>query len=231
MQALLGTGNGFTASWDPPAWAPVSRRGTSGCAGSGRSAVPVKGLELVGRQLRRGPRRDHRVMSYDNDAYMQGYRVSVKRPQEAVLRRDLGHRRLPRRPCHSRMCSNASSGWTTTTTRRPSSPSSCRQDPRGVGLTGRRSITWTPCGKASASARRTWFQHVIDDVRMQAYQRTDSPTGTGRVRRGGAAVLHARDGLRRLCACRPSTTPLLNGDRYGLGHRAYVGGSSTSCPN
>ena len=85
LQALLGTGNGFTASWDTtgvgtgdPAWDFRVRR-------LWVRAVPVDGLELSAGSFDVVRGETTEIMSYDNDAYMQGYRVSVKRPAQAFF--------------------------------------------------------------------------------------------------------------------------------------------------
>ena len=80
LQAFLGTGNGFGGSWDAtgvgtgnPTWDFRVRRLFV-------QAIPVEGVELAAGSfdVLRGEATE--IVSYDNDAFMEGYRVSISRP-------------------------------------------------------------------------------------------------------------------------------------------------------
>ena len=85
LNAGVATGNNFTGSWNNTGW------------GTGRgatnlylkqlflSAKPVKGLELQygGLSLLRGESTE--ITSYDNDAYIVGQRLSLKRPEHVFF--------------------------------------------------------------------------------------------------------------------------------------------------
>ncbi len=85
IQSTLGTGNSFTGTWDPtgvgtgtPTWDFRVRRLYA-------QAVPVKGFELAAGSFDVIRGETTEVTNYDNDAFMQGYRVSVKRPHDLYL--------------------------------------------------------------------------------------------------------------------------------------------------
>src|SRR6185436_13745023 len=80
IQSFMGTGNSFTGTWDPtgvgtgdPTWDFRVRRLYA-------QAIPVKGLELAAGSFDVVRGETTEVTNYDNDAFMQGYRVSLKRP-------------------------------------------------------------------------------------------------------------------------------------------------------
>ena len=227
VQALLGTGNGFTPSWDTtgvgtgePVWDFRVRRLWA-------RAVPVDGLELSAGSFDVVRGETTEIMSYDNDAYMQGYRVSVKRPAKAffdeisVTAGYLGDFSQPNVFERFKWMDNHNYTQALVAKR--------------VGKILAASVDWTSVDHVDTVREgvRIGTKHlipaVIDDVRMQAYQRTDSPTGTGlsveaerlfstrAIAYGGYAHVDRHE-------------PLLNGDRYGLGHRAYVGGSINFLP-
>jgi len=227
VQALLGTGNGFTASWDTtgvgtgdPAWDFRVRR-------LWVRAVPVDGLELSAGSFDVVRGETTEIMSYDNDAYMQGYRVSVKRPAHvffdeiSVTAGYLGDLTQPNVFERFKWMDNHNYTQALVAKR--------------VGKVLAASIDWTSVDHVDTVREgvrigaKDLIPGVIDDVRVQAYQRTDSPTGTGMsveaerffskraMAYGGYAHADRHNGL-------------LNGDRYGLGHRVYGGGSLNLLP-
>ena len=85
IQSTLGTGNTFTGSWDPtgigtgePRWDFRVRRLFA-------QAVPLTGIEVSAGSfdVLRGETTE--IIGYDNDAYIEGYRASVKRPATFYL--------------------------------------------------------------------------------------------------------------------------------------------------
>jgi hypothetical protein len=227
LQALLGTGNGFTACWvtpgvgtGDPAWDFRVRR-------LWVRAVPVDGLELSAGSFDVVRGETTEIMSYDNDAYMQGYRVSVKRPAHvffdeiSVTAGYLGDLTQPNVFERFKWMDNHNYTQALVAKR--------------VGKVLAASIDWTSVDHLDTVREgvrigaKDLVRGVIDDVRVQAYQRTDSPTGTGMsveaerffskraMAYGGYAHTDRNNGL-------------LNGDRYGLGHRVYGGGSLNLLP-
>ncbi len=160
-----------------PAWAPANRRGTSGCAVSGLRAVPVDGLELSAGSFDVVRGETTEIMSYDNDAYMQGYRVSVKRPAQAffdeisVTAGYLGDVSQPNVFERFKWMDNHNYTQALVAKR--------------VGKMFAASVDWTSVDHVDTVREgvrigaKDLIPRVIDDVRVQAYQRTDSPTGTG----------------------------------------------------
>ena len=85
IQSTLGTGNTFAGSWDPtgigtgePRWDFRVRRLYA-------QAVPLTGIEVSAGSfdVLRGETTE--IIGYDNDAYIEGYRASVKRPATFYL--------------------------------------------------------------------------------------------------------------------------------------------------
>ncbi len=80
LQSSLGTGNNFTGSWDAtgagtgqPAWNFRVRRLFV-------QAIPISGFELSAGSFDALRGESSEITTLDNDAYLEGYRVSVKRP-------------------------------------------------------------------------------------------------------------------------------------------------------
>ena len=80
IQSSLGTGNSFTGSWDAtgagtgePTWDFRVRRLYA-------QAVPVQGIELATGSFDALRGENSEITALDNDAYLEGYRASVKRP-------------------------------------------------------------------------------------------------------------------------------------------------------
>jgi hypothetical protein len=227
LQALLGTGNGFTASWDTtgagtgdPVWDFRVRRLWA-------RAVPVDGLELSAGSFDVVRGETTEILSYDNDAYMQGYRVSVKRPAQAffdeisVTAGYLGDTSQPNVFERFKWMDNHNYTQALLAKR--------------VGKMLAASVDWTSVDHVDTVREgvrigtKDLIPAVIDDMRVQAYQRTDSPTGTGmsiEAERMFSKRAMAYGGYAHV----DRNNALLNGDRYGLGHRGYVGGSINLLP-
>jgi hypothetical protein len=80
IQSFLGTGNSFTGSWDPtgagtggPTWDFRVRRLYA-------QAVPANGVELAAGSFDAIRGESTEITTLDNDAYLEGYRASIKRP-------------------------------------------------------------------------------------------------------------------------------------------------------
>jgi hypothetical protein len=227
LQALLGTGNNFTGSWDTtgagtgdPTWHFRVRR-------LWLRAVPVEGLELStgSFDVLRGETSE--ILSYDNDAYMQGYRVSVKRPAQAFFDEisvTAGYLGDPTQPnVFERFKWMDNHNYTQALVA------------KRAGKMSAASVDWTSVDhvdtvrEAVRIGTKGLVPGLIDDVRAQAYQRTDSPAGTG------LSVEAERFFSKRAMAYggyahADRNNPPLNGDRYGRGHRMYGGGSINILP-
>ena len=227
VQALLGTGNGFTASWDTTgvgtgdlAWDFHVRR-------LWLRAVPADGLELSAGSFDVLRGETSEITTYDNDAFMQGYRVSVKRPSQAffdeisITAGYLGDTAQPNVFGRFKWMDNHNYTQALVA--------------RRVGKMFAASVDWTSLDHVDTVREgvrigaKDLIPAVIDDVRVQAYQRTDSPTGTGmsvEAERRFSKRAMAYGGYAHV----DRNNALLNGDRYGLGHRGYVGGSMNLLP-
>jgi hypothetical protein len=227
VQAFLGTGNGFTGSWDPtgvgtgaPTWDFRVRRLYA-------QAVPVKGLELAAGSFDVLRGETSEITSYDNDAFMQGYRASIKRPAEfffdelSVTAGYLGDLSEPN--VFSRFKWMDTHNYT-------------------QALVGKRlgkqlavSVDWTSVNHVDTVREgvRLGAKHLvprmIDDVRLEFYQRADSPSGQGfslDAERFFSKTVMAYAGYAHV----DKDNGALNGDRYARGQRAFVGGSINILP-
>jgi hypothetical protein len=222
VQALLGTGNSFTVSWDAtgvgtgdPAWDFRVRRLWA-------RAAPIAGVELDAGSfdVLRGETTE--IVSYDNDAFMQGYRVSLKRPKLLVLDEIsvtagyLGDLTEPNVFKRFKWLDHHNYSQALVA--------------KHFGTLISASMDWTSVDHVDTVREglrigtKDLLRHVVDDVRMQAYQRTDSPTGRG------VAAEAERFFTERVMAYggysqgdRNNIVP--TGDRYGRGKRVYGGGS------
>ena len=201
LQALLGTGSSFTASWDTtgvgtgdPTWDFRVRR-------LWLRAVPVDGLELSAGSFDVVRGETTEIMSYDNDAYMQGYRASVKRPAQAffdeisVTAGYLGDLTQPNVFERFKWMDNHNYTQALVAKR--------------VGKMFAASVDWTSVDHVDTV--REGVRIGTKDLDSRRHRRraragvsADGFTdGHGHVRGGGAVLLQARDGLRRLRARRP----------------------------
>ncbi len=190
-------------------------------------AVPVDGLELSAGSFDVLRGETSEIMSYDNDAFMQGYRVSVKRPARAffdeisVTAGYLGDFSQPNVFKRFKWMDNHNYTQALVAKR--------------VSKIFAASVDWTSIDHVDIVREgvrigtKDLVPGVIDDVRVQAYQRTDAPTGTG-VSVEGERMFSTRAMAYGGYAHVDRHNALLNGDRYGLGHRGYVGGSINLLP-
>lgn len=228
IQSLLGTGNSFTGSWDAtgvgtgdPEWDFRVRRLYA-------QAVPAKGLELAAGSfdVLRGETTE--ILSYDNDAFMQGYRASVRRPADFYLDEIsltagyLGDLTTPN--VFERFKWMNDHNYTQALVAKKLAPSVSA------------SFDWTSVAnvstlrEAAKLATKSWG-HVIDGVRVEAYQRVDGPTPPGH----GFAFTGDREISKRVTvnggfASVDKHFLPLNGDKYGRGKRWFAGGGIAILP-
>jgi len=226
IQSFMGTGNSFVTGWDPtgvgtgdPTWDFRVRRLYA-------QGIPVKGLELAAGSFDVVRGETTEVTNYDNDAFMEGYRVSLKRPHDlyldevSVTTGYLGDvttinvfRRFKRMHDHNY-----------------TQVFGAKKLSKTVAL----SADWSELNGESTLREglklgTKQFGHVIDAVRFELYQRVDSPTGNGAaftVERVVNTSMSVSGGL----ASNDKDTFPLNGDRYARGKRYFAGTTVTFLP-
>ena len=226
IQSFLGTGNSFTGSWDPtgvgtgnPTWDFRVRRLYA-------QAIPVKGLELAAGSFDVVRGETTEVTNYDNDAFMQGYRVSLKRPHDLHLDEisvTIGY-------LGDVTTANVFKRFKWMNDHNYTQVFGAKKLSKTVAL----SADWSELDgdstlREGVTLGTKQFGDVIDSVRFELYQRVDSPTGNGAaftaeraVNRtfsvnGGVATIDKNNGV-------------LNGDRYVLGKRYFAGASVAIVP-
>jgi hypothetical protein len=216
VQLLAGTGTSFTGSWENSGlgtgdtdWNPAVRHLYV-------AARPVDGLELQAGGLALAKTENTEITAFDNDGYMVGERVSVKRPKELYLDEitltagyfgDLTtpnvFRRLDRLDDHD---------FTQVVVAKK----------LGARVTG--SADW-----AKVAGVQTWHEaariatkaRAFDAVRLELYQRVGGVEGHG-FAAGVEKALPHRAGLTVGWADIDRANPLVNGDRYGRGQRLFA---------
>ncbi len=226
LQAFLGTGSSFGGSWDAtgvgtgdPTWDLRVRRLFV-------QAVPVDGIELAAGSfdVLRGEATE--IVSYDNDAFMEGYRVSIRRPaaifftEVSVTAGYLGDLNTPN--VFRRFNRLGDHNYT--------------QLLLGKKIASRLNVTfdWTSVSDVSTlreAVRLVTSQwgHVADAVRVELYQRVDEPDGAGvafTVERALGRRVSVHGGVSDVDA----DNPPLNGDRYLRGTRFFGGTSIALLP-
>lgn len=217
LQAFLGTGNSFGGSWDAtgvgtgdPTWDFRVRRLFV-------QAIPVEGVEAAAGSfdVLRGEATE--IVSYDNDAFMEGYRVSIRRPaalffsEVSVTAGYLGDLNTPN--VFRRFDRLGDHNYT--------------QLLLGKKVASRLNVTfdWTSVSGVSTlreAMRLTTSQwgHVADAVRVELYQRVDEPDGAGvafAVERALGRRVSVQGGLADV----DKNNLPLNGDRYLRGTRVF----------
>jgi opacity protein-like surface antigen len=226
LQTLIGTGNSFTGSWDPtgvgtgaPTWDLHVRRLYA-------QAIPARGLELSAGSfdVLRGEVTE--IVSYDNDAFMQGYRVSLKRPRQlfvdeiSVTAGYLGDENTPNVFRRFKWMDDHNYTQALVAKR--------------IGPDLSVSFDWTT--RLGVSTAREGIKigtkrlgGVVDDVRLELYQRVDAPEGQGWAFTANR-VLSRRVTVNGGFADIDKDLPAFNGDRYLRGTRVFTGGAITIVP-
>jgi hypothetical protein len=216
VQVSAGTGNSFTSSWDPlgpgngtPTWDPSVRQLFV-------SAAPIAGMtfELGGLGLVRGEETE--ITSWDNDGFMIGERVTLRRPRQlhldelSITGGFLGDlttpnvfRRFDRLDDHN---------YTQVLAERVL---------RRVAV----SADWTSFGgvatlrEAARVTTKAWMP--LDAVRVELYQRIEGTRGHGfavAAERALTAAIAVSGGYSDI----DPRNGALNGDRYGIGRRVFA---------
>ena len=217
VQALIGTGTSFTASWENSGvgtgdadWNPAVRHFYV-------AGKPAKGLELQVGGLAMARGESSEITSYDNDGFMVGERVSVQRRAQlyfdeiAVTVGYLGDTGIPNvfrrldslndhnytqllvaRQLHARV--TASADWT-----------------KVAGIE-----TWRQAARITTREAR-----LFDSVRVELYERVDGVGGKG-FAAGFEKALPRKSSLTLGWADIDRANPTLNGDRYARGRRIFA---------
>ena len=230
LQSSLGTGSNFIGSWDAtgagtgqPAWDFRVRR-------LFLQAVPISGVELSAGSFDTLRGQSTEITTLDNDAYVEGYRVSVKRPSRlhvdelAVTLAYLGDlnepnvfTRLDRLSAHNYSQILVAKRWTL-----------AAGGAAGINGNGRGrdeiaiSFDWTALeGVDTLRQAIRLASHaltVVDGVRFEHYWRISGDKAYG------FAIVVDKALTRRVTAAggfshTDRNFPPLNGDRYGRGKR------------
>lgn len=226
LQTGLGTGNSFTASWEPtgigtgePAWAFNVRT-------LYLAAQPMKGLEIhVGSLPATLRGESSEITAYDNDGFLVGERVTIRRANELWLDEVaatvgyLGDFSTPN--AFRRLDSLDDHNYTQVLA------------VKRLWSRGAASVDWT-----RVDGVETWREavrvatgdtKVVDSVRLELYQRAAAPDGEGFAISLDKAV-SKQVSLTGGYATIDRAAPLLNGDRYGRGRRVFVEGRVAVTP-
>jgi hypothetical protein len=223
VQIGAGTGSAFSSSWDTtgvgtgePDWNPAVRQLFF-------SAAPVKGIEVQAGGLGFVRGESTEITGYDNDGFLVGERLSIKRPQALWLDEvslTFGHIGDVNEPNVFGRFDN----W---------SDHNFRQvivaKKFGARVAG--SLEWTSATGADTlrQAVRVGIKetHVVDAVRVEVYERVTTPetpvsaTGSGfaaTVERAITKAMTMNGGYARI----DRFNPTLNADRIVRGQRGFV---------
>jgi hypothetical protein len=217
VQALAGTGTSFTGSWENSGlgsgdadWNPRVRHFYV-------AGKPARGVELQVGGLGMARTESTEITGFDNDGYMVGERVSVKRPKDLYLDEvtltvgylgDLGTPNV-----FTRLDSLDDHNFTQLVVARK------------LGARVVASADWV-----RIAGIQTWREaahvavreaKVFDAVRLELYQRVDGVEGHG-FAAGFEKALPGKVGLTLGWADIDPANPTVSGDRYGRGQRLFV---------
>ena len=217
VQALAGTGTSFTGSWENSGLGTGDKDWNPGVRHLYFAGKPAKGLEFQVGGLAMAKTENTEITGFDNDGYMVGERVSVKRPKDVYLDEitlTVGYfgdlttpnvfKRLDRLDDHD---------FTQVVVAKK----------LGARVTG--SADW-----ARIAGVQTWHEaarvatreaRAFDAVRLELYQRVDGIEGNG-FAAGFEKALPHKAGLTLGWANIDRANPLVNGDRYGRGQRLFA---------
>lgn len=226
LQTSLGTGNSFTGSWEATGLGTGSPTWAFNVRTLYLSAQPVKGLEVhVGGLAATTRGESTEITAYDNDGYLVGERVSVKRGNELFFDElsatfgYLGDTSTPN--VFKRLDSLDNHNYT--------------QLLVGKKLSARAaaSADWT-----RVSGVDTWREavrvgtkelRVVDSVRLELYQRIDASDGEGfavTLDKTLSKIVAVSGGYASI----DPQAPTLNGDRYLRGRRVFAEGRVAVTP-
>jgi hypothetical protein len=225
VQFGLGSGTNFTASWEPTGigtgdgdWHPYIRQLYA-------AAAPGNGLELQVGGLSTIRGESSEITTYDNDGYVVGERISVKRPKDLYLDEislTVGHLGDINTP-------NVFDRFDETGDHDYEQALVAKRITKRVSA----SLDWTHAlhDDTLRQAIRVGLKEtrVVDAARLEVYERVTGVTG-----RGLAATLE-RALTKKLAlsggyATIDRNNPTLNGDRYLRGQRVFLEGRYALLP-
>lgn len=218
IQSTLGTGNSFTGTWDPtgvgtgaPTWDFHVRRLYA-------QAIPVTGLELSAGSfdVLRGETTE--IVNFDNDAFMQGYRVSVKRPRDLYL----DEVSVTTGYLGDLTTANVFKRFKWMNDHNYTQAFAAKKLSKNLAI----SADWTSLQGIStlregAKVGTKALVTVIDSVRFELYQRVEGQTGNGAAFTAERALSKKVTVNGGLATIDPNNGAL-NGDRYGRGKRYFA---------
>jgi hypothetical protein len=224
IQAGLGTGNNFIASWD------TTGAGTGDPAWNFRvrtlyvSAQPVQGLEIQVGGLAPIRGESTEITSYDNDGFLVGERVSVKQPKRFYMDEvsaTVGYlgdlttpnvfKRFDRMDAHNY-------------TQLLAAKTIGRVSLSAHWTTAADVETWREAVRIAARETR-----IVDGVRLELYQRVDAPDGRGFAVSADKALTGAVALSGGFADIDRNHEPL-NSDRFLRGRRVFAEGRVNLTP-
>jgi hypothetical protein len=217
VQAAMGTGTSFTGSWEMTGIGTGDRDWNPGIRHLYLAAKPAKGLELQVGGLTMARTENTEITGFDNDGYMVGERVSVKRPKQLYLDEVtltvgyFGDLSTPN--VFKRLDSLDNHNFTQIVAAKK------------LGARVATSVDWARIAGADAwhEAARVAVKEakVVDAVRLELYQRVGGVDGNGYAA-GVEKALPRKIALTVGVANIDQANPLINGDRYGRGQRVFT---------
>jgi hypothetical protein len=217
VQAAMGTGTSFTGSWEMTGIGTGDRDWNPGIRHLYLAAKPTKGLELQVGGLTMAKTENTEITGFDNDGYMVGERLSVKRPKQLYLDEVtltvgyFGDLSTPN--VFKRLDSLDNHNFTQIVAAKK------------LGARVATSVDWARIAGADAwheAARVTVKEaKVVDAVRVELYQRVGGVEGNGYAA-GVEKALPRKIALTVGVANIDQANPLINGDRYGRGQRVFT---------
>jgi hypothetical protein len=227
IQSFMATGNSFTGGWDPtgvgtgdPTWDFRVRRLYA-------QAIPVKGLELAAGSFDVVRGETSEVTNYDNDAFMQGYRVSLKRPHDLYL----DEVSVTAGYLGDLTATNVFKRFKWMNDHNYTQVFGAKKLSKTVAL----SADWSELNgdstlREGVKLGTKQFGNVIDSIRFELYQRVDAAkTGNGAaftIERALNKTVLVNGGLATI----DKDSNGLNGDRYARGKRYFGGTTVTFLP-
>jgi hypothetical protein len=217
VQALVGTGTSFTGSWEMTGVGIGNRDWNPAVRHLYVAGKPAKGVEFQVGGLAMARTENTEITGFDNDGYMVGERLSVKRPAQLHLDEitvTLGYfGDLSTPNVFKRLDSLDDHNFTQIAVGRKLgarvTASADWMEIAGIQ-------TWHEAARVAVKEAR-----AFDAVRVELYQRVDGVEGHGYAA-GFEKALPRKVALTIGVADIDRASPLVNGDRYGRGRRLFA---------
>jgi hypothetical protein len=216
-QATIGTGTSFIGSWENSGLGTGDKDWNPGVRHLYVAGKPMKGIEFQVGGLTMAKTENTEITGFDNDGFMVGERLSVKRPKELYLDEVtftvgyFGDLSTPN--VFKRLDSLNDHNFTQVVLAKK------------LGTRVTASADW-----AKIAGVQTWHEaariavkeaRAFDAVRLELYQRIDGVEGNGYAA-GFEKALPRKSALALGWANIDRANGLVNGDRYGRGQRLFV---------